>query len=646
MAKKETARTLTPVEHARLRTEMYFGARELHTQKIVGFDGKEFAIREHTWVPALWTYLREILDNALDEITGHSHGDTLTVTYDAKTMIFSVHDNGRGMPIHEIPAVGKGPAASYMMSQTLSGRNFDEREQVGGANGIGAAIVNFTSEWFEIEIDRDGTQDKNSPKNLTQRWDEAIKDGKEISKTKGPHVIRGNKNRSGSMVRFKPSAKVYKKMVLPEAFVRERVWDLAVINPKIKIIYNGERLQPSTNVDTIKSTYFATSPCATIQIDHETFHSRFYVVGNFVPDGGEIDHSLVNNIPAVDGGKHMDEFKRLFYAVAVEEIEKRVQKEVKGANVTRQMISPGVMIWNNTTMHGPNFDAQSKTRLISDVAASVRAGFHESDVRSFLRRNPEWVQSVIDRIVERLGKKENRQTKQDEDRLMRQKVARLIDATGRKAEDRILFLFEGDSAKGHFPAVRNPKVHGYLPLLGKIANVWGMTPAQVVADRVLNQIMSAVGVRTSEQFMERRLRYGKIFIATDEDEDGKNIAALLVNFFYRFWPEMFNPKKPVLYRFQTPFIRLTRGKEIKFIYAEDYEEYSTNLAKYKGWSAYRAKGLGSLFPGDWEHALEKPNLIPITDDGKIEDVLDLIFNKTRADDRKGWMRTDKLVGTK
>jgi len=109
---------------------------------------------------------------------------------------------------------------------------------------------------------------------------------------------------------------------------------------------------------------------------------------------------------------------------------------------------------------------------------------------------------------------------------------------------------------------------------------------------------------------------------------------------------MFNPKKPVLYRFQTPFIRLTRGKEIKFIYAEDYEEYSTNLAKYKGWSAYRAKGLGSLFPGDWEHALEKPNLIPITDDGKIEDVLDLIFNKTRADDRKGWMRTDKLVGTK
>jgi len=639
MAKpKETAKTLSEVAHTRLRTEFLMGSRELHTQSVVGFDGKTFGVREYTWVPALWTALREIIDNALDELVSHKYGDTLTVNYDPDKFVFEIHDNGRGVPIHEIPEVGKGPAASFMLSNMRSGRNFEaDRGDTAGMNGLGAAVVNMTSEWFEIEIDRDGTQDKFGPKKLTQRWTEATKDGKDIRKTSGPHVIRGNKNRSGSLIRYRPSAEVFTKLVLPESFVRERMWDLAVINPKIKIIYNGERLQPSTNADPIKGTFFPNNPCAIIPVENGKFKSVFYVVANFT-QGPEYDHSHVNNIATLDGGKHLDTFKNLFYAVAAEEIGKQVKRVSKDASVVRSLISPGILIWNCTRMSAPKFDSQTKTRLISDVGTLVKDGFHESDVKSFLRRNPDWVKSVVDRILSKEQKKVGSNTRKNEDKLLRQRVARLVDATGSVPAAKVLFLFEGDSAKGFFPQVRNPKIHGYLPLLGKPANAWHMTTDAIVNDKILNQIIAALGLRVTEDFSLRRLRYGKVYIATDEDQDGKNIATLLVNFLFKLWPELFRGKVPYVYRFQTPFIRLKKGSDVKYIYAEDYDAYIANPGKYKGWSVDRKKGLGALQPEDWEHALDNPSLVPIMDDGKLEETLSLIFNNKRPDDRKEWLK--------
>jgi DNA gyrase/topoisomerase IV subunit B len=134
------------------------------------------------------------------------------------------------------------------------------------------------------------------------------------------------------------------------------------------------------------------------------------------------------------------------------------------------------------------------------------------------------------------------------------------------------------------------------------------------------------------------LRYGRIYIATDEDEDGKNIMALLINFLYRFWPELFKTK--FIFKFSTPFIIAHKGKQTKYIYADDYSKFQANLGKWKGWSITRAKGLGALEEEDWEHALSKPELVPIVEDGDLKESLDLIFNPTRADDRKEWLSHD------
>src|SRR5574344_1186049 len=128
---------LTPYAHVRLRTEMYFGSRSVHSQVILQCEENTTKPIEMTWIPALYTYYREIIDNALDEIIGHGYGDRLDITYDPLTMEMSVEDNGRGIPF-EYDSEHKCHTATMAVSHLMTGRNFDERGETSGTNGIGS----------------------------------------------------------------------------------------------------------------------------------------------------------------------------------------------------------------------------------------------------------------------------------------------------------------------------------------------------------------------------------------------------------------------------------------------------------------------------------------------------------------------------
>ena len=131
------------------------------------------------------------------------------------------------------------------------------------------------------------------------------------------------------------------------------------------------------------------------------------------------------------------------------------------------------------------------------------------------------------------------------------------------------------------------------------------------------------------------LRYGKVYIATDEDEDGKNITALLVNFLYQYWPELFNPDEPFVYKFSTPLLILVKGKKREYVYADEYDSFDPT--EWAGWQVIRAKGLARLEQDDWKHSIKNPNLIPLVDDGGLEEVLSLVFGTDRVNDRKDWL---------
>lgn len=621
-------KTLTDYQHARARTEMYLGSRETHSQEVLIFDGENIALEEHTWVPSLYTAFREIVDNALDELVAHGHGDTLRVTYNSDTMEIEVEDNGRGIPIHEIPEVGKGPAASYMMSNPRSGRNFDDRGNVAGVNGLGAAIVNFTAEWFILDVWRDG-------KKFHQRWDEGQYAKNPIHKTPGPNVSNGSKKRTGTKVKFKPSSKVWSNMALPLRFIEARMWDIAVANPEIKIYFNDNRLVVKNGGREPITTFFDRP--ALIETKAGGVDARFYVVPGLSEE--EHVHSLVNNIPVFLGGPHVDEFRTLFYNSLIDKLDAQVKKAlgVKGRGdkiLTRADVAHNLLIYNITVMDDPQFDSQSKTRLVSEIKPSIRKGFMESDVAGFIRRNPDWVQQVIDRCRNRTQAAQNRALVKEQKKLNKTKIASLKDATGKNRQKCTLFIAEGDSAISGMVSARDATIHGGLPLTGKIMNVNGVTPKKVLESKALAEIMNAIGLKIGEPANRMHLRYGRVYIATDEDEDGKNITALLVNFLYTFWPELFQGE-PFVYKFSTPLLIMVKGNQREYIYADQYDD--VDFTDWKGWQIIRAKGLARLTQTDWKKSIAEPKLIPMIDDGNLKETLDLLFNSERADDRKEWL---------
>ena len=624
----ETLKKLDDYQHARLRTEMYLGSREPHTQPVVFYDSGRLYYKEFTWVPALYTGLRELMDNALDEIVGHGHGNTLRVTYDPDTMEFSVEDNGRGLPISENKALGKGPAASILLGEARAGRNFEERGQVAGTNGLGAACTNFTASRFQLEVWQKG-------KRLNQIWTEGTYRGEDKHKTSGPSIGRGARGKTGTKITYTPSAKVFPHMTLPIEFVKGRLWDIAVANPSLKVYFNGERLRLNSGRDKVLATYFIDPPASVIKFKKGNFTSTFYVTFKPWDDVDDVFHSMVNNLPAIQGGTHVDAFRSLFYPAAVEALTSargNVFTKEK-LQLRRQDIATGMLVFNVTTMDGPNFDSQTKGRLITEVKKDMRESFDKFEVESMFRRHPEWVTRIADRCRQRTVTKDDQEVARAQRKLSKTKVAKLTDAVGKDRSKCILFLGEGDSALNEMLNARDPEIHGCLPLRGKIMNVHGVSSRKVIQSQALLDIMTAVGLAINAKPTD--LRYGSIYIATDEDEDGKHITASLVNFLYRFWPDLF--KEATVYKFFTPFIIASKGGKKKYIYADDYPAFQANPGKWKGWSITRAKGLGTLELDDWRHALETPMILPIVDDGELEQTLDLIFNQSRADDRKEWL---------
>jgi len=390
---------------------------------------------------------------------------------------------------------------------------------------------------------------------------------------------------------------------------------------------------------TIDKTLFSNHSIITIDVNEEKFKSNYYLVPNFSQDG-EYLHTTVNDIPAFNGGQHIDTFKRVFYGNLIKALERESKR--RGLTPNRSDIAEGLLIYNVTFMHAPNFDSQSKTRLINeDVDGYIKSVLDNDDTfKKIIKTHKEWIDQIYARCAARTQKKDDAEIAKIGRKMMRTKVPKLLDANGKDRTKCILLITEGDSAKTMVSAVRDPEVHGALPLRGKILNVRGESLKDIIASQIIADIMTSIGIALGQPAVRKDLRYGKVYLAADQDPDGANITALLVNFFHLHWPELFDPEQePFFYAFMTPFIIQEKGKNRHYWYAHNYHEYDA-----KDWKncpkPTRAKGLGSLEEVDWKHSLVSPQLISLTDDGAMGEVLDLIFNGTRADDRKQWVALD------
>lgn len=615
---KKDWKKLNAFQHARLRNEMYFGSRDPHVQTVLEYvDGKPVAT-ETTWIPAVFTAIREVIDNALDEMMSKGFGDRLDVTFDASTMLVTVQDNGRGIPI-DYDKSEKAHAATVLMSNTMAGRNFEERGNERGMNGIGASVTNFVSEYFILDITRDG-------QHFNQRFSEGK--GEKLS-IESPIITPTDAKTTGTKVTFKLSNKVFPKLFLPESFMRSRMIEIALAYPKLKVFYNGDRVVTST----VEKTFFADAKPITFTVKEPGFISQFWLMPNFFSDGSEMSHGLVNAIPTFNGGTHIDAFRRHFFSGLLDALAPMSKKRRLTPN--RSDIADGLLVFNLTEMDGATFDSQNKVRMINEpCAAHVRKALDDPEFfKRVLKNYPEWIESIYARCAERTQKKDSAEIAKLAKKNLRMKVEDLEDASGRDRQKCTLFLGEGKSAISGIVDARDADLHGGLPLRGKVLNVHGKTLKQIWDNEALRKIMQAIGLEPGVRPNRYMLRYGRVNITTDADEDGKNIAALLVNFFFTLWPDLFkDPEKPFLYVFETPLIIAVKGKQRKYWYNENYADFEPE--SYKGWDITRAKGLAALKREDWKYVLANPKTMPIVDDGKLREVLDLWFDETKADLRK------------
>lgn len=621
-----TIKKLSDYQHARKRTEMYLGSRAPHTQAVLQFvDGLPKPV-ETTWVPATYTAFREVLDNALDEVVGHGHGNRIDVTYDEKTREVSVEDNGRGIPI-DFDESHNTHLATLVMTEARAGRNFDERGQVAGTNGIGASVVNFCSEYFKLDIHKDGKRFQQE----FREGDEVFGDSLQVTLPK----ITNKTGKNGTKITFRLSTEVFPDLTLPETFIRSRITEVAICNPLVKIYYNGELIKVKPRPE---QSLFPNVKPISVDVREDDFRSRFWIVPNWV-ESGEHFHTIVNNIPAFNGGIHIETFRRLFYGGLLTALEKESRRQKLTPN--RSDVAEGVLIYNITNMNAPNFDSQSKTRLINEeVGTMIKKQLEDPELyKDIIKKNKEWIAEIYERCRERTQKKDASEIAKLAKKNLRNKVPRLMDATGSDRTKCILFLAEGDSAISGMGSVRDPDKHGGMGMRGKVLNVNGEVAKKVLENKELSDIMNCVGLVMGQKADRKNLRYGKVYIAHDMDPDGLNIGALLINFFHTYWPELFDPKSdPFIYIFRTPFIIAEKGKARKYWYAHNYHEYDPELyGSSTGWSITRAKGLGTLTEEDWQHSLDNPEVFGVIDDGKMRDTLDLIFNSKRSDDRKEWI---------
>lgn len=629
MTVKKEWKKLSPYQQARLRTEMWLGSRDPHTQVVLEYGPGGPTPMETSWVPALFTAFREAFDNALDETACHGNGDRVDVTYNEKTMVITIQDNGRGVPIEFDEKEGKH-AATILLSETLAGRNFeDDRGATRGLNGVGGAIVNYCSEYFQVDIVRDGKEFSQT----FREGDEHIAEDPVIMPQR--KKIKG----TGTRIEFKLSKKVFKHRLLPESFIRARVHEAALCYPGLKLFFNGQQVR----VKSIEKDLFPKHKPITFEINKPGFKSRFWLVPEFFDDKTEVAHSLVNAIPMFSGGVHLDTFRRMFFSGLLNALSATSKRKKLQPN--RSDIDDGLLIYNITEMDGPNFDGQAKTRLVNEnVAKLIQGEMDDPDFfKGVIRRYPDWIERIYERCAERTMKKDTADLARQQKANKRLKIVELEDASGTARMHCSLFLCEGKSAVSGITEARDPTIHGALPLRGKVLNVYGkhLNKAhygqhlkKVAENEALKKIASAVGLIVGQKAVRSQLRYGRVYIATDADPDGANIAALLVNYFYQLWPELFEPSNPFIYIFQTPFIIAKKGKTKKYWYSDDYQDFKPE--EYKGWEITRAKGLAALKKDDWQKELADPRVTPVVDEGDLSETLDLLFSPD-ADARKEWL---------
>jgi DNA topoisomerase-2 len=578
---------LDEIEHVLKRPGMYIGSTKPHTANEWILQDGVYEKEELTYNPGFLKLFDEIISNSVDEHkrSGKINTIKVNVTQDSIT----VWDNG-GIPVVQHPQ-HKVWIPELIFSNLRAGSNFndDEGRTVAGTNGVGASLVNIFSKKFIIDT-ADG---KNR---LLQIFTDnmAKRTQAKISKS----------SQGFTEITYVPDLARFEMTEINDShwkMMRKRVIDIAAANPGLKLEFCGEKYRFKTFKEYVD--LYVTDSIWEKSKDWE------FAMG--VSKDGYQSVSFVNSIQTKDGGTHETYIINQVIEYLRTMIKKKHKVDVKPSEIKNHMF-----LFINCTVINPAFSSQTKEKLITEAKDF---GTKHDVTEKFAKAvfSSEVIQSLLDWIEQKKNAEERAELRKLNKSLSNTKVLKLIDAKGKDRNKCVLGIFEGMSALSAVRKFRDPQNFGAFPLKGKFLNVSEMTNSGVIQNDEVVQLMASLGIKLGEE--PKDLRYGKVYIYTDADPDGDSIAALLINFFNKYWPELFDQGR--VFKVMTPLVVAKKGKDVKPFYSnEEYSEWEKKTGA-KGWDVEYKKGLAALENVEYRDIIHSPVLVKLQNDKLYKDSL-------------------------
>ena len=560
----------------------------------------------------------EIVDNAIDEASnGYATEISVALKKDGSC---EVTDNGRGIPVDIHPQLGVS-GVEVVYTQLHAGGKFNNKNYAysGGLHGVGASVVNALSEWVTVDVYRDYSHYHIRFESYEDRKTGKIVSGHAVA----PLEKVGNTRKRGTQVCFKPDPRVFEDTHFNGDTVRRRVRELAYLNQGVRFVFTDEREKDEARrrreycyeggladfvqyLNTDKQTI--TGP---ITFEGRREGTLLRVAIQYTDSYTENIYSFVNNVPTGEGGTHETGFKAAV-TKAFNDYARRVGllKE-KDNNLSGEDFREGMTAVVYAGVQKPQFEGQTKGRLGNTEVRPIVEAICLEQLSLYLDdlKNQEVATRIVEKAVKAARVREAARKARDVARQKNQLeaaplVGKLSSCTGRNWKENELFIVEGDSAGGSAKQGRDRRFQAILPLRGKPLNAEKKRIDQVLANEEFRSIITALGTGIGEEFDLSHLKYNRVIILSDADQDGAHIRAILLTFFFRYMRELVTDGH--VYIGMPPLYCAKKGAE--HIYCFDEKELAKATKKLgRGYSVQRYKGLGEMNPEQlWETTMN-PN---------------------------------------
>ena len=546
---------LSDLEHVRERPSMYIG---------------------DTTGRGLHHLVYEVVDNSIDEaMADYANEVFVSVNPDGSV---TVEDDGRGIPVEKHQQLSEQmdrevSTLEGVMTVLKFGGKFTKGayQTSGGLHGVGVTVVNFLSEWCEVEVCRDGHV-------YHQEYERGI--------PKGDVRRVGTTDKRGTKTTFKPDPQIFQVTKFVYSTLVKRLQELAFLNQGVKITVADARNNESETFqyddgirEFVKHLNRASEVvhADVLSVEGESDGVSLDIALQYSGEYTENVHTYVNNISTTEGGTHLSGFRTA--------LTRTLNNYGKKSGLFKDLIPSGDDVREGLTavisvrVPHPQFEGQTKTKLgNSEVEGIVNTVFGDY-LTKFLEENPKIAKAIIRKVIVAA---EARESARKARQLIRERKGalsggglpgKLRDCSSKDVDKCELYLVEGDSAGGSAEGGRLREYQAILPLRGKIINAYKSREDKVLANEEVRSMISAVGIGIGDDQDLSKRRYGRIVIMTDADVDGSHIRTLLLTFFYRQMYDLV--AQGHVYVAQPPLFRVRKGKKAHYVQTED--EMKTQL---------------------------------------------------------------------